>query len=467
MSVLEVNFDGLVGPTHHYGGLGFGNVASHSHAHQASSPLRGALQGLEKMWMLAERGLPQAFLPPCVRPNRAFLERQGFVGELRDQLKGAAEQSPKILSAAYSSAFMWTANAATVSSSNQIGDGHLHLAIANLAANLHRAQEAVERFAWMKFIFRNSPSTVLHPSLSSCWPLRDEGAANHLYLTSDLEKPGYEFFVHGHDEMESSSSWVGNALPHFLARQGRLASEAVARLHRLSPNRFYLLKQSPQAIDAGVFHNDVIATSHENLLIYHEHAFVDSDEVLDRFQARFDEEAKSNGGNGRAPANLVRILVGEHELALKDAVECYLFNSQIVSLGTYNQLGTKRMLLVAPQQCRDLEAARRLIERWIADPSHPIGEVVYVPLDQSMANGGGPACLRLRMQMTEQQRHELYPVVWLTAQRRDWLEGWIRRGYPERLTIDDLARVDFAEHALAVVAELHRELGWAEGLASI
>ncbi len=141
MSVLEVNFDGLVGPTHHYGGLGVGNVASQSHAHQASSPLRGALQGLAKMWMLADEEYHRLSCHPAFGRIELSWSQQGFVGELRDQLKGAAEQSPKILSAAYSSAFMWTANAATVSSSQQSGDGRLHLTIANLAANLHRAQE--------------------------------------------------------------------------------------------------------------------------------------------------------------------------------------------------------------------------------------------------------------------------------------------------------------------------------------
>ncbi|EGF31557.1 Succinylarginine dihydrolase, partial [Oxalobacteraceae bacterium IMCC9480] len=56
----EFNFDGLVGPSHNYAGLSFGNVASFNNVKSVSSPKQAALQGLAKMRALAARGFAQA-----------------------------------------------------------------------------------------------------------------------------------------------------------------------------------------------------------------------------------------------------------------------------------------------------------------------------------------------------------------------------------------------------------------------
>ena len=76
----EINFDGLIGPTHNYGGLSEGNFASKKHHNQTSNPKAAALQGLEKMRLIMEQGLPQGFFLPHERPNLDMLRMLGFAG---------------------------------------------------------------------------------------------------------------------------------------------------------------------------------------------------------------------------------------------------------------------------------------------------------------------------------------------------------------------------------------------------
>ena len=80
MSAIEANFDGLVGPTHNYGGLSFGNVASLNNQAQASNPKAAAKQGLVKMKALADMGFVQGVLAPHERPHMPTLKSLGFTG---------------------------------------------------------------------------------------------------------------------------------------------------------------------------------------------------------------------------------------------------------------------------------------------------------------------------------------------------------------------------------------------------
>ncbi|MEE9452218.1 MAG: N-succinylarginine dihydrolase, partial [Gammaproteobacteria bacterium] len=131
MKTYEVNFDGIVGPTHHYGGLAADNVASKKHALQISNPKAAAKQGLEKMTFLIRLGLKQALLPPHERPNLAFLKRLGFSGTPEKILCNAFKADPKLLTAVYSASSMWAANAATVSPSVDCKDRRIHVTPAN------------------------------------------------------------------------------------------------------------------------------------------------------------------------------------------------------------------------------------------------------------------------------------------------------------------------------------------------
>ncbi|TWY25023.1 N-succinylarginine dihydrolase, partial [Serratia marcescens] len=131
MSGYEVNFDGLVGPTHHYAGLSFGNEASTQHQNSVSNPKLAAKQGLLKMKALADLGFQQGVLPPQERPHLPMLRRLGFSGSDEAVLAQAMRQSPRLLSALSSASCMWTANAATVSPSADSADGKVHFTAAN------------------------------------------------------------------------------------------------------------------------------------------------------------------------------------------------------------------------------------------------------------------------------------------------------------------------------------------------
>jgi succinylarginine dihydrolase len=135
----ELNFDGLVGPTHHYAGLSPGNLASESHAGEVGNPRAAALQGLEKMRFLAELGVGQAVLPPQPRPDFELLRRLGFGSDRAGALARAGREAPALLSAAWSASAMWAANAATVAPSEDTADERVHLVPANLLSMLHRS----------------------------------------------------------------------------------------------------------------------------------------------------------------------------------------------------------------------------------------------------------------------------------------------------------------------------------------
>ena len=282
--MVEINIDGIVGPTHHFGGLGVGNVASKAHQNQSSHPRQAALEGLQKAWLVASLGVPQfVFLPP-IRPRLDWLAELGFGGNLQEQLREASTVAPRALSAAFSSAFMWMANSATVTASSDSSDGRLHCTLANLISSWHRGSEAQDRRPQFKLLLKNLSANVVHMPLPAIMPLRDEGAANHMRLCEPAGKQGFNLFVYGTDEDSDEA-----ARPqHHLARHTLAASQAVARLHRLQGDYTFFLQQHPAAIDAGVFHNDVIATSCDHMLLHHEFAFTGAEPELQRLEDTFN-----------------------------------------------------------------------------------------------------------------------------------------------------------------------------------
>jgi succinylarginine dihydrolase len=433
---IEVNLDGLVGPTHHFGGLGVGNLASHAHRGQVSNPQEAALQGLAKMSLVHSLGIPQFFLPPLRRPNLNWLSQVGWSGTPDEQLRQSWAHDPEMLSAAYSSAFMWMANAATVSPRFDSRDHRTHLTVANLSSNLHRSQEASERYIMLREMFAPVSDVEVHAPLPSSTALRDEGAANHMRLWAATDRPGVEIFVYGSDNPTSRSQ--------FPSRQSLRSVQAIARLHQLDPEYTFFIEQHPEAIAAGVFHNDVIATSHQHLLLHHERAFINAEPELERIEQAFKK---------RTGAPLLRIVVGEDQLALNEAIKSYLFNSQIVT-----PAGSDGMTILCPKQCEEIPAANRLITSWLHDANNPIQDVRYVPLEQSMAGGGGPACLRLRVELSESQIASIPEGFRLTPERIDWLESWFRKYYPRQLTGQDLADPEMAKHALETIGVLYESM---------
>lgn len=433
----EFNFDGLVGPSHNYAGLSFGNVASFSNVKSASNPRQAALQGLDKMRALAQRGFAQALLPPQARPNFRLLRAIGFTGTDAEVLASAWREAPVILACAYSASPMWTANAATVSPSADTLDGRVHFTAANLNNKLHRADEHVQATRSLQAIFADTEHFAVHPGLPSTPAFGDEGAANHTRFSRHHGDAGVELFVYGRVEFDPSA-------PHpkkYPARQTREASEAIARLHGLSDTRTVFAAQNPDVIDQGVFHNDVIAVGNGNVLFYHEQAFADEAGTLEALRRTMD-------GVG---AELAALRVDSAVVPVADAVASYLFNSQLLSKSD------GRMALVVPHECRENAAVAHYLSQLVASGG-AIDELIDFDLRQSMRNGGGPACLRLRVVLTDAQAAAMHQGVIMTETLYATLVDWVGRHYRDRLEPHDLADPLFAIECNTALADLERLL---------
>ena len=412
----EYNFDGLVGPTHNYAGLAAGNLASARNADQASDPRGAALQGLHKAQALQALGLRQGILPPQERPNLAALRRLGYSGRDRDVLAKVRAEAPGLLAAVSSASSMWTANAGTVAPSADTADGLVHFTPANLCSNLHRSLEPQTSARVLAATFASSAHFVHHEALPATPAMGDEGAANHTRLCGEYGEPGLQLFVYGRGNDDEP------APTRFPARQTRAACEALARLHQLSPAHTRLQLQNPAVVDAGVFHNDVIAVGNREVLLYHEDAFVDA--------AALRQWIDTQWRGSRAP---VFIEVPRARVSVAEAVSSYLFNSQLIC-----PPGGGMQMIVA-SECQEHPRVWDEIERIVADPANPITQVQVFDLRQSMRNGGGPACLRLRVVLTAAERDAVNPGSWLTPERYDALVAWVRQHYRDRLVLADLA----------------------------
>ncbi len=412
MKAREVNFDGLVGLTHHYAGLSFGNEASTRHRFQVSNPKLAAKQGLLKMKALADAGFPQAVIPPHERPNVPVLRQLGFSGSDEQVVEKAAAQAPQLLSSASSASAMWVANAATICPSADALDGKVHLTVANLNNKFHRAIEAPTTEALLRAIFRDEDRFSVHSALPQVATLGDEGAANHNRFGGDDGEPGVQLFVYGREE---GSQLAPTRYP---ARQTLEASQAVARLNQVRPSQVVFARQNPQVIDQGVFHNDVIAVSNRQLLFCHEQAFADQPRLLAELSTRVP--------------GFMAIEVPQHAVSVTDAVATYLFNSQLLS----RENGS--MVLVLPQESQEHDGVWRFLNQLLAQ-DNPISELKVFDLRESMANGGGPACLRLRVVLTEAELQAVNPAVMMNDTLFTTLNAWVDRHYRDRLTQADLA----------------------------
>lgn len=348
--LTEINFDGIIGPSHNYAGLSLGNLASAKNAGGASQPRAAALQGVEKMRANLRLGLTQGFFLPQSRPDTAWLAQLGTT---------PAEADPRLLANALSASSMWAANAATVSPAPDTRDGKCHLSVANLMTMPHRSHEWPGTLQQLNLAFAH-PAFAVHGPVPA--PFGDEGAANHMRLCADHGQAGVEVFVYG---------VTGGRFP---ARQHIEASRAVARLHGLTQALF--VQQSEDAISAGAFHNDVVAVANERVLFTHEQAFADKDAFYADLRAALPE---------------VEIVeVPADRVSLADAIQSYLFNAQLVTLPDGG------MALILPTEARDNVAVWGWLQDMVAG-NGPIRQLVPVDVRQSMANGGGPACLRLRV----------------------------------------------------------------------
>jgi succinylarginine dihydrolase len=437
-TAVEANFDGLVGPTHNYAGLSFGNVASFKNAQRASNPREAALQGLRKMKAMADLGLAQGVLPPHERPHIPTLRKLGFTGRDADILAKAQSEAPHLLASVASASAMWTANAATVSPSADTADAKVHFTPANLCSHLHRSIEPATTARVLKAIFSERKYFAHHHWLPATPGFGDEGAANHTRLCSDYGQPGLELFVFG-----AGDPGRGETGPKkYPARQTRQACGAIVRLHKLEPAQTLLAQQNPDVIDAGVFHNDVIAVGNRELLLYHERAFHDASAIRTYVCTHFSGE--------RRPAF---VEVRTNEVSVADAVSSYLFNSQIVCPPAGG------MLLIVARECEENPRVWAKVQEIVAAKDNPITDVRVFDLRQSMDNGGGPACLRLRVALKSEERLAVNSRCWITPKRYEELVAWVGKHYRDKLTTQDLADPALLDESRTALDRLTQILG--------
>ncbi|MHA6196598.1 N-succinylarginine dihydrolase [Pseudomonas wadenswilerensis] len=437
MKSFEVNFDGLVGPTHNYGGLSYGNVASQSNSQQGSNPQEAARQGLAKMKALADMGFKQGVLAPQERPDVAALRRLGFGGSDAEVIQRAAKEAMPLLVASCSASSMWVANAATVSPSADTADGRVHFTAANLNCKYHRSIEHPTTSRVLGAMFADQQHFAHHAALPAVAQFGDEGAANHTRFCRAYGEPGVEFFVFGRSAFDTRYP----APAKYPARQTLEASQAVARLHGLTDDGVVYAQQNPDVIDQGVFHNDVIAVGNGEVLFYHEDAFLDTERVL----AELKDKLAKRGGNFKA------ICVPRAQVSVEDAVRSYLFNSQLLSRDDGS------MLLIVPEECRNNERVWAYLNS-LTSQKGAISEVRVFDLKQSMQNGGGPACLRLRVALNETELAAVNPGVIMTAPLYDTLTQWVDRHYRDRLVESDLADPQLLVECRTALDELTRIL---------
>ena len=392
MALTEINFDGIVGPSHNYAGLSLGNLASSRNAGQVSHPRAAALQGLEKMRANLRLGLAQGLLVPQPRPAHRWLAQLGTT-------IAAAELG--LRANAMSASAMWAANAATVSPAPDTADGRTHLTVANLRTMPHRSHEWHATLAQLQVAFADDQAFAVHGPVPPAFG--DEGAANHMRLTERHDRPGIEVFVYG---------VTGGPFP---ARQHIEAFKAVARLHRLDLERALFVQQSEKAIAAGAFHNDVVAVANERVLFAHEQAFDGKERFLGELGARF-------------PA-LEYVEVPAAEVSLEDAIRSYLFNAQLVTPPD------GATTLIVPEEARETPSVWSWLQRHLAG-NGAIRRVEVVDVRQSMANGGGPACLRLRVVADPATVDQRFLV---DEAKLDRLAAVVTREWPDSIHPDELA----------------------------
>ncbi|MDP5252676.1 MULTISPECIES: N-succinylarginine dihydrolase [unclassified Vibrio] len=411
----EANFDGLVGPTHHYAGLSHGNIASTANVRAVSNPKLAALQGLKKMKALHDMGYVQGILPPQERPCIEVLNQLGFSANNDASLLAKVHKfHPQLLSAVSSASSMWVANAATVSPSADTRDGKVHFSVANLNNKFHRSIEAKATEAALKATFNDSNHFVIHSALPQQALFGDEGAANHNRLSVDDRQPGVEVFVYGRSQTQPGPR-------HYPARQTLEACRSIAYRHGLLEDDTLFLQQNPDVIDQGVFHNDVISVTNGPVWFYHQEAFVDQTSVFSTIEQRLAKQ-----GSKFQP-----IEVPTEAVSVQDAVESYLFNSQLLSKAN------GRMLLLVPAETQANRNVAAYLQHLTAS-SDCIDQVMVMDLRESMRNGGGPACLRLRVVLTEQERMAMNPSSIMNNEQYQRLVNWVEKHYRDRLSEEDL-----------------------------
>ena len=427
----EVNFDGLIGPTHNYSGLSEGNNASKENYSSPSNPKKAALQGIKKAETLISYGSQQGFFLPHERPFIPGLKKLGFNGTDEEILSLAFRHSKVLLNNFSSASSMWAANAATISPSPDTQDNKIHLTPANLNSMFHRSIETEFTYQQCKIIFPKEYFEIHNPAVSISG-YGDEGAANHLRISKSDNEKGFEIFVYGESGFKIDKTLV--------KRQALEVSRSIAINHKLDMENTFFLQQKHQAIEEGSFHNDIVSLSNKNVFIAHEDAFQNRDDLkkmLNILESKID--------------NFQYIEISNSEIPLKDIISSYLLNSQLIT-NVDNE-----MQLILPDEVKEYDNCLS----WL-DKLKQISDVKlfdYVDIRQSMMNGGGPACLRLRVILNDEELESLNQNFLMNNERLESIKLLIEKEYRDVLYPDDLKDPSLLDESRRVLDELTKIFG--------
>ena len=368
----QVFIDCMPGPTNHFGGHAFGNMASMTAKGQHSNPKKAALEWIEKINKLKKIGAYQLILPPHRRPLAHYLKHPQL-NEL-------------------SSGFIWMANAGHFIPNSDTSKRYHQFIPANMNATYHRKYEHMFNTYWIKQILKNIPHQ-LHGPLSS----DDEGAANTVRLwNKDI---GIHVAVYGHKNT------------HFPSRQNE---DSIKELQeKTNILTLFKLQQKSIAIDHGVFHNDVICFGFKNTLFCHEHAFENQNEKLNNLKKIFHQKTNEN---------LTIIEIKESELTLDECISTYLFNSQVI-------IQKNNIILLCPSTVKRNNKSLSITNQW--QQKGYFSDVQYIDIKSSLMNGGGPACLRLCMYLNGNEIKKIPKQFWASENKIKELTKFINTEYPQ------------------------------------
>ncbi|MBU0505226.1 MAG: N-succinylarginine dihydrolase [bacterium] len=418
--VREINLSGLVGVTHNYCGLTVGHTKNISFDGNATNPKKAAQEALERIKTLHDKGVLQIIMPPHDRPSLSLLKRLGFSGTNEEIIEKAFQQDPKVYAGACSAASMWMSSALTATPSLDATDGRVHFTPANLANKFHRSFEQRTNYRILKTIFSDENFFSVHQALPAMNAFIDEGASNIMRFCPAIEQRGLGVFVYRQNALKPTDPKPR----YYPTGQTSQASRAISRLHNTHEDYILFVQQNPIAVDAGVYHNDVITAAHRNVLLYHDQAFLDTHKVIHEIEERYKQLYNQE---------LCLINVGVHEVTLAEAVHTCLFNSQIIDVNE------AEMSIIAPSLCQQNKVIKKAIEKFVSDSRNPITSVSYVSLREVIKNGGGPASMRLSVVLTQEEWQHVLPSVVFTDEMYQKLKVWISKHYRETLVPNDLA----------------------------
>jgi succinylarginine dihydrolase len=421
----EINFDGLIGPTHNYAGLSQGNLASQKHLNETSNPQAAALQGLDKMRLIMDQGIPQGFFLPHERPHLRTLRALGFGGTDEEVINQAAKQNPALLKNVYSASSMWAANAATFSPSIDSYDQNIHITPANLNSMFHRSIEHEFTKTQLELMFGGIAQ--VHKPIKNISGYGDEGAANHLRVSAQHLMQGFQIFVYGSPAFESHQG--------IIARQAEEISQAVSTQHQLDPERVLFLKQNEQAINSGSFHNDIVSLANEEVFIFHQEAFADRVE-LERVLHHLKDHVK-----GFHPIEIL-----SEDISLDDLVSSYLLNSQLITVKN------NEMMMLLPEEVQNHPNCMRWLDE--IKSSSPIKHIEFVDIRQSMMNGGGPACLRFKTVVNNDEFDKINEKFLLSPKKLMDLRALVSKHYRDQLNPGDLLDIKLMQESYTFLDEL-------------